>query len=138
MKIGWLKEAFKKAKQMKKKEVIWSSTYMMVTCYKIMDLAPDGKSYKTLFHGINGSRSIPFDTWIKADRKWAGEGGTKYWTGFHVLLYKEDAEKYFKKFTDETKTRVIVKCMARNLRLKESSHGLVHLAEEIMIPSKQS
>lgn len=108
---------------------------MDITCFKIMDLGNDGKSFKTLFHGINGSKTIPFDTWIKADKKWAGEGGKKYWTGFHVILSRENCEKYLKKFTDNTKKRVIVKCLARNLTPKESSKGLVHLAEEILIPS---
>lgn len=107
-----------------------------IECYKIMDLSNDGKSYKTLFHGVNGSKILPFDTWVLADRKWAGEGGSKYWTGFHVILTKENCEKYFKKFTDESKTRVIIKCMAMNLRPKESSRGLVYLAEKMLIPSK--
>lgn len=108
-----------------------------VECYKIMDLCKDGKTYKTLFHGVGGTKQIPFDKWVTAVRRWAGEGGNKYWTGFHVLLSKENAEKYFKKFTDEKKTRIIVKCFAKNLREKESSRGLVFLAEELMIPSKQ-
>ena len=105
-------------------------------CYKIMDLSKDGRSYQTLFHGVNGTKKIPFDTWVTAVRKWAGEGGQKYWTGFHVLLSREDCEKYAGKFTDETKTRVIVKCYAKNLRLKKSSRGKVFLAEELMIPKK--
>ena len=100
-----------------------------------MDLSNDGKAYKTLFHGVNGSRTIPFNVWIKADRKWAGEGGTKYWTGFHVILNVENCGKYIKRFKDKKKTRVIVKCLAKNLRPKESSKGLVFLAEEIMIPN---
>ena len=108
-----------------------------VVCYKIMDRVVDGKDYKFkfLFHGVNGTRTLNFDTWVKAERKWAGEGGNKYWTGFHVLLSRENAEKYFKRFTDESKTRIIVKCLARNLTPKASSKGLVYLAEEIMMPS---
>ncbi len=105
-----------------------------IVCYKIVDISPTGE-YKTLFHGVNGSRVLPIGTWIKADRKWAGEGGTKYWTGFHVLLSKAKAKKYFKKFTDEKKTRVIVKCHAQNLRPKESSKGLVFLADDLMVVS---
>lgn len=106
-----------------------------VVCYKIMDI--DEKGYKTLFHGVNGSRIMPFDTWIQAERKWGGEGGSKYWTGFHVLMTRELCLKYFKKFTDEKKTRVIVKCFAKNLTPKKSSRGMVFLAEWLMIPSDQ-
>jgi len=102
-----------------------------------MDVDKATKIFKTLFHGINGSRTMPFDTWIKADRKWAGEGGSKYWTGFHVILSRENCEKYFKRFTDESKTRVIIECLARKLTPKESSRGIVYLAEEILIPSSE-
>ena len=111
---------------------------MSVKCYKIMELAADGKSYRTLFHGVNGNRTMPFDTWIKAERKWGGEGGAKYWTGFHVILDQEKCERYLKRFYQPNKIRVIVKCVAKNLRPKESSRGIVFLADELMIPSKIS
>jgi hypothetical protein len=104
----------------------------IVHCYKIVDF--DGYRYKVLFHGVNGSRILPFNTWLKAERKWAGEGGNKYWTGFHVFQSKSVCMKYFKRFTDKSKTRTIVECLARNLRPKESSRGNVFLADEIMIP----
>lgn len=105
----------------------------VVRCYKIVDLHE--RCYKTLFHGIGGSRILPFNTWLKAERKWAGEGGIKYWTGFHVILSKSKCIGYFKRFTDKNKTRVIVECLAKNLRPKESSGGSVFLADEIMIPN---
>jgi hypothetical protein len=108
-----------------------------VICYKIMDLDEKDKSYKTLFHGINGTKVIPLDKWVKSVRKWAGEGGNKYWTGFHVILSKKKCKKYFKRFTDEKKTRVIVKCLAKSLRPKKSSKGLVFLADELLVLSKQ-
>lgn len=106
-------------------------------CYKIVDRVLDGDEYKFkfLFHGVKGQRVIPFDTWVKAERKWAGEGGNKYWTGFHVLLTRELCEKYMERFTDESKTRVIVKCLAKGLTPKESSRGMVYLAEELMMPT---
>lgn len=111
-------------------------------CYKIVDIEETidvfyPPLYKFLYHGVNGTRVIPFNTWLKADRKWAGEGGTKYWTGFHVFLDKTMMETYLKKFTDKTKKRVVVKCYAKNLRLKESSRRKVFLAEWLMFPSKQ-
>ena len=101
-------------------------------CYKIVDKVEKG--IKFLFHGINGTRDIPRGKWIKADKKWAGEGGQKYWTGIHVFVSREIANKYFLRFTDKTKTRIIVKCWAKNLVPKKSSRGNVFLAEEIMVP----
>lgn len=113
-------------------DIIDSSKHIPLEAYKIMDVHADGR-FKTLFHGVDGSKFIDRNVWVKAERRWAGEGGTKYWTGFHVLLTKEDAEKYFKKFTDEKKTRVIVKCHVKNIRPKESSRGLVWLADDMLI-----
>ena len=113
----------------------WNPVNMneITRCYKIVD--SHGENYKTLFHGVGGSRILPFNQWIKSERKWAGEGGTKYWTGFHVLLSKSICINYLKRFTDKNKTRVIVECLAKNLRPKESSKGSVFLADEIMIPN---
>lgn len=108
-----------------------------VPCYKIVDLDKDGKTIKFLFHGaLDKTRNIPYNTWIKAKRKWAGEGGQKYWTGIHVFREKEIADKYFKRFTDKTKTRVIVRCWAKHLAPKASSRGNVFLAGEIMVPEE--
>jgi hypothetical protein len=101
--------------------------------YKIVDLAKDGKTLKTLFHGVDGSKTLPMRIWIKSEKKWAGEGGSKYWTGFHVIKDIDKCREYLKRFTDKSKRRVIVSCLAKNLRPKESSRGDVFLAEEIMI-----
>lgn len=104
-------------------------------CYKIVDAVPRGLRF--LFHGVDGTKLIPFDTWLTAEVKWAGEGGNKYWTGFHVLKTREDCEKYMERFTDKKKIRTIVECRAKELRPKKSSGGLVFLASKLMIP-KQS
>lgn len=104
-----------------------------IKCYKIMEPAKDG-GFQTLFHGVNGSKVIPFNTWMTAKKRWAGEGGTKYWTGFHVCLTYENIIKYLKRFTDKNKQRVIVRCRARSVTPKKSSRGLVYLAEKLYIP----
>ena len=112
------------------KDIDWD---VVEEAYKIVDLADDGKTFKTLFHGVDGSRILPMRTWIKAEKKWAGEGGSKYWTGFHVIKDIDKCREYLKRFTDKSKRRAIVWCLAKNLRPKESSRGDVFLAEEIMI-----
>jgi len=55
--------------------------------YKIFDIR-DRKPC-TLFHGIDGSRTMPLDTWIEADIKQVKDGTSKtsYESGFHVLYY---------------------------------------------------
>lgn len=116
------------------KDTLKNSQTDPVACYKIVNyVIPD--EYEILFHGINGTRKIPLDTWLKADRKWAGEGGQKYWTGFHVFLTEYIAEKYLERFTDKKKTRVVVHCYAKGIRPKESSRGNVFLAKELMVPA---
>ena len=115
-------------------ETLAKSQTEAIPCFKIVNYkCPDG--YEILFHGVNGSRKIPFDTWLVAERKWAGEGRTKYWTGFHVFLEKCIVEDYLLRFTDKTKTRTIIHCYAKGLRPKESSRGNVFLANEMMVPT---
>ena len=106
-----------------------------VPCFKIVDLDEDGKNIKFLFHGVfPKDRSIPYYIWLRANQKWAGEGGQKYWTGIHVFISMDIAKKYFAKFTDKTKKRVIVRCWGKNLVPKKSSRGNVFLAEQILVP----
>lgn len=110
-----------------------------IPCYKIVDLSKDGKNVKFLFHGVlDKTRDIPYDVWIQAKRKWAGEGGQKYWTGIHVFTDIKIANKYFKRFTDKTKKRIIVRCWGKGLTPKISSRGNVFLAKEIMVPNIQN
>lgn len=111
------------------------SQNISVKGYKIVDVDEEG--YKWLFHGVNGTRRIPFNTWITAHRKWAGEGGHKYWTGFHMFTSKESADKYFNKFTDKKKKRIIINVMGKRLSIKESSHGNVFLAETLFVPEQK-
>ena len=67
--------------------------------YKIVDVV-DG-NIKTLFHGLNGSRTVPDKTWLKADKKLVRDGTSKTWylSGWHVLKTKEECEEYLGKFT---------------------------------------
>jgi hypothetical protein len=76
-------------------------------CFKIMDFK-DGKCH-TLFHGIDGSKAVEMNTWIKADivRGRDGSGKTWYTTGWHVLETLEQAKAYLRRFKHVT-TKVIV------------------------------
>ena len=107
----------------------------MIEVYKIVIEGNNGR-YKTLFHGINGSKLIPLDEWLKADIKLVkdGSGGNKYYSGFHCFETKELGEKYLKRFRTE-QNRVLIKCDAKFIRHKPSNKE-VWLAEEIKIYHK--
>ncbi len=52
-----------------------------------------------LFHGLNGSRKVPTNTWITAQQKLVtdGSGARKYKSGFHVFLNEEEIPKWLRK-----------------------------------------
>lgn len=104
----------------------------MKNWYKIVDLE-DGKP-KTLFHGYNGERSIPFNKWIQAEVKTVSDGsrGTPYLSGFHILRTVDDCLKYLEKFQNMA-PKAIVKCNARSIWPKRHSRDPVFLAKYINV-----
>ena len=76
--------------------------------YKICEF--ENGVYKTLFHGINGSRSIPVNTWLASEQKIVKDGTSKttYESGWHVLPTYEDAVNYLTKFKSRLDKLVIV------------------------------
>ena len=107
----------------------------MIDGYKIV--LKDGNDIKTLFHAVNGTKTLQFDKWIKSHKKIVsdGKGGRKYISGFHFFLTKEKAKEYLINFRTE-KNRIIVKCYVRGYKPKLSNKD-VYLADQILIP-KQS
>lgn len=93
----------------------------------------------TLFHGVDGSRTLPLDTWIEAEQKQVhdGSGGTRYQSGFHVFGWaqRQQAVEYLKDFSKE-RPLVVCRVDARNLRPKSHSPSPVYLASEMRIPSR--
>ena len=81
-------------------------------CFKIMDFE-NGK-LKTLFHGVNGSRTVkqwvPITAKIK-DGVSDGSSTATYTSGWHVLETMAQAMVYLHKFKNLDK-KVIVKCRA--------------------------
>ena len=100
--------------------------------YKIMDY--EGGNFRTLFHGLNGSKTVPMYEWLQARVAIVSDGtnGTKYKSGWHVFTSFDECQKYLKKFQN-LKNKVIAKCNARNLWPKEHSRSNVLLAEWINI-----
>lgn len=87
---------------------------------------------KTLFHGINRSRTLEKGKWIKAERKMVSDGkGTKYLSGLHILEDYDKTVKYLSKFK-KTHNKKIIKCYAEGLRVKETNSD-VYLADKIFL-----
>jgi hypothetical protein len=99
--------------------------------YKIV--LKEGNKIKTLFHGVNRSKTLPYNIWIIAEKKLGKDGSNQepYLTGFHCFKEIHIAKKYLKKFRSN-KNRIIIECEARNLRQKPSNKD-VFLADEIYI-----
>ena len=102
--------------------------------YKIVDKI--NGEYKTLFHGIDGSRKMKSNEWIQATLKMVTDGDAKrskkYLSGWHIMETQEQAEKYLSRFTN-VENKTIVKCEAKNIWKKEHSPHNVYLAEFIKI-----
>lgn len=104
----------------------------METYFKIVDYEK-GK-LKTLFHGVNGSRTIEKGRWLKADVKTVHDGssGTEYESGWHILPTYDECKDYLKKFK-HLKKKKIIKCKAKNIRPKTHSRDNVYLSEYLYV-----
>lgn len=67
--------------------------------YKIIDEVKPGV-FKTLFHGVNRSRILNFNEWLKAEIKDVTDGScqTTYKSGWHIAPSYEECVKYLKFF----------------------------------------
>ena len=77
--------------------------------FKIMDF--EKGEVKTLFHGLNGSRTVPRFTWLDANVKENasdGSGQKTYKAGWHVIETKDECLEYLKRFKN-LHSKVIVK-----------------------------
>ena len=102
--------------------------------FKIMEQTDDWEGVKTLFHGVQGSRKLPFGKWIKAEIKpgCSESSGRKYTSGFHVVESAELCDKYFQLFKNKTNRRIFL-CHAKGIFEKPGARPGVKLAEEIKI-----
>ena len=106
--------------------------------YRIVEIK-NGK-VMSLFHGTNGSREIPLNTWVKADLKEVkdGRGSFTYESGFHFLPTREEAENFFNSKFRIKDNRRIVPCLVRGrIRIKHNNKNGRNswLADEIYIDS---
>jgi hypothetical protein len=106
----------------------------MIRAYKIVEIV-DGQ-IKTLFHGLNGSRTMPRGVWLDAVQKQVKDGTSKttYLSGWHVFLTQDDAFEYIDRFTKRIDFLQVVECWieTNGLRSKDHSPAPVMLAKRIM------
>ena len=81
-------------------------------CFKIMDF--ENGELKTLFHGVNGSRTVK--QWVPITAKIKegvsdGSSTATYTSGWHILETKAQAVAYIQKFKN-LNSKIIVKCKA--------------------------
>jgi len=105
-----------------------------MNCYRIVEIK-NGKPL-SLFHGTNGSRTLPMGKWIEANVKPVVDGSgakRKYVSGFHVFASPKAACTFFKKMFRNRENRRVICCEASDLRRKMSARGEVYLARLIRI-----
>jgi len=100
--------------------------------YRLVDAA--GPHIKTLFHGFHGSRTIPRNQWLTAEKKDVRDGSGKTWyeSGWHVFLNLQEAKSFLSRFKNLA-PKAIVRCRVRGLRPKAHSPYPIHLADEMLI-----
>ena len=102
------------------------------TFYKIFQVR--GGRPTTLFHGVDGSRTLPLGEWIEAEVEEVhdGSGGTTYQSGFHVIPKRPQAIDYLRQFEKE-RPLVICKVDAEDIWPKVHSNSPVELARHMRI-----
>ena len=86
-----------------------------------------------LFHGLDGSRTVPLNKWLKAKQRRVKDGTSKhkYLSGFHFFLDRAARSRFdrltkFKYYTQQV--------MVRGLRPKPRSSVGAWLADELYVP----
>ena len=104
--------------------------------YRIFD-DKDGLPH-TLFHGVNGSRRLPFDTWVEARVGPVTDGScaTAYQSGFHVLEDRGEARKFLARMFKNLGHRVVARVEVRDTWPKAHSRHEVTLARFLRISRK--
>lgn len=92
----------------------------------------------TLFHAVNGSRTLSLNTWhtAKMDQVRDGTSKTRYTSGFHTTLTREDAEAYLLRFK-KPRHLVICRVLIEGVRwMKDHSPDPIALTKNIWIGSE--
>lgn len=95
-----------------------------------------GDKLLTLFHGINGSRVMPIDAWMTANKKLVQDGNRKtskkYLSGFHCLVDIDECRDFINKFRVQ-RDFVLVECEIDDTWEKTHSRHNVLLAGKMKL-----
>lgn len=107
----------------------------MQKAYKVFVI--EEKSLKNLFRGIEGTRTIEFNTWLRAENKMSvdGSGQDPYLTGIHCLLDKEKAINYLDNFRTD-KNRIVLEVKVDGIRQKPTNDN-VYLADWLYVDKEK-
>lgn len=96
----------------------------------------DGAELKTLFHGVDGSRTLTLGKIIKANKKMVSDGSssTQYESGFHTLPTYEDAVDYLQSFTSNKRRMAVVRVFGLARKPKSHSRKPVELCDRLFVP----
>jgi len=89
---------------------------------------------RLIYHGNQGSKQIPLDKWIKADKKRVRDGSGDRWyeSSFHVFCKLDEAIKWVKSLRREPKP-VIIKVKVKGCRRKAGSKYAIFLANFLLV-----
>jgi hypothetical protein len=86
-----------------------------------------------IFHGLNGSRSIPLDTKLTAKERIVRDGnGRAYLSGFHVVMNTENLDKT-KNLFRITANRVTAKVKCIDVREKPNAKAGICICREFIL-----
>ena len=110
---------------------------IMRYAYKIFEVTDDYDAKpRTLFHGLNGSRTLTLNEWLEAEVKVVSDGGrTKYLSGFHAYPSIDAVKQWFetaKKITG----RVVCKVQIAGFEDKPYAVRPTFLASRMRIPRR--
>ena len=102
--------------------------------YKVFDVHPKEGVPQFIFHGVNKSRTMPFNMWLEAEKKWVTDGScsTKYLSGFHVFPDEESIREWCRTVTN-IENRAVAKVSVKGKRNKSHSKHSVILADKMHV-----
>lgn len=108
---------------------------MMRKVYKVFECKNSLPHF--MFYGINGSKMVPLNKKLKAERKLVRDGSGKRWykSGFHVYCSLDILKKFVKTLKINRNTRFIVEVLAINPK-KKHEKSKAHLSQEIIVTKK--
>jgi len=103
--------------------------------YKIFDLGADGP--KTLFHGLEGSRTLPVGKWLDAEIKLVTDGSRAepYESGFHAYYTLDDIHEWLLR-AKNLDHRVVVKVEVKGCWEKPRAIRPTILAKRLKISDR--